>query len=88
MDIHAGDAISFIQTTNHSNFDLVMLDPPFSGEWLEKLWPLLPKLLATDALVYVESGKPLEIPDNFKILRQDRAGVVHYSLIQFVALQK
>ena len=88
VDIHAGDAISFIQTTSQSSFDLVMLDPPFSGEWLEKLWPLLPKLLATDALVYVESGKPLEIPDNFKILRQDRAGVVHYSLIQFVALQK
>ncbi|PRY97927.1 16S rRNA (guanine(966)-N(2))-methyltransferase RsmD [Jezberella montanilacus] len=88
VDIYAGDALAYVQKATHPDFDLVLLDPPFSGEWLEKLWPQLPKLLATDALVYVESGKPLEIPDNFKILRQDRAGVVHYSLIQFVALQK
>ena len=88
VDIHAGDALAFADKVPASRFDLVMLDPPFNGDWLDKLWPIVPKLLATDALVYVESGKPLEIPDSFRILRQDRAGVVHYQLIQFVALQK
>lgn len=53
--IHAGDAMQVIERMDASRFDLVLLDPPFGQGWLERLWPLLPAVLAEDGLVYVES---------------------------------
>jgi len=86
--IHAGDALHVIERMDASRFDLVMLDPPFNQGWLPKLWPHLPGILTDGALVYVESEAPLSPPTEFEILRQDRAGAVHYGLLQFAALQK
>lgn len=86
--IHAGDALQVVERMDASRFDLVLLDPPFNQEWLPRLWPLLPGILADNALVYVESEAPLTPPTDFEILRQDRAGAVHYGLMQFAALQK
>src|SRR5690606_16985081 len=53
--IHAGDALQVVQRMDASRFDLILLDPPFNGDWLPRLWPLLPGILAEDALIYVES---------------------------------
>ena len=86
--IHAGDALQVVQRMDASRFDLILLDPPFNGDWLPRLWPLLPGILAEDALIYVESEAPFSPPDGFQILRQDRAGAVHYGLMQFAAMQK
>lgn len=88
VEIHLGNAMDYAQNQSNGRFDLIFLDPPFGLGWLEKLWPVLPKLLEPDGFVYVEAEKPIEIPENFNLLRQDRAGVVHYHLVQFVALQK
>jgi 16S rRNA (guanine966-N2)-methyltransferase len=88
INILHSDALSYIEKGLTNRFDLIFLDPPFGQEWLEKLWPLLPKLLEPDGFLYLEAEKALNIPENFKILRQDRAGVVHYHLVQIVALQK
>jgi len=86
--IHVGDALQAVQRMDASRFELILLDPPFNQEWLPRLWPLLPGILAEDALVYVESEAPLDPPGEFEILRQDRAGAVHYGLLQFAASQK
>lgn len=86
--IHAGDALQVVGRMDASRFDLVLLDPPFNVDWLSKLWPLLPGILADDALVYVESESPLAPPETFDVIRQDKAGAVYYGLMQFAALQK
>lgn len=86
--IHAGEALQVVRRMDASRFDLILLDPPFNQDWLPRLWPLLPGILADDALVYVESEAPLAPPAGFEVLRQDRAGAVHYGLLQFAATQK
>jgi 16S rRNA (guanine966-N2)-methyltransferase len=86
--IHAGDAQQVIERMDASRFDLVLLDPPFNQDWLSKLWPHLPGILAEDAFIYVESEAPLAPPTHFEVLRQDRAGAVYYGLLQFAASQK
>lgn len=69
-------------------YDLVFIDPPFAHDWMERIWPLLPNVLAPDALVYIESETPIQAPDQYGILRQDKAGQVHYHLLRFAAMQK
>ena len=86
--IHTGDALQVAQRMDASRFDLIMLDPPFGQDWLPRLWPLLPGMLTEGGLVYVESENPLQAPAGFQIIRQDKAGAVHYHLLQFAALRK
>ncbi|MCD0504939.1 16S rRNA (guanine(966)-N(2))-methyltransferase RsmD [Bordetella petrii] len=86
--IHAGEAMQVVQRMDASRFDLILLDPPFGQGWLARLWPLLPGILDEHGLVYAESEAPLEPPAGFELLRQDRAGAVHYGLLQFAAMRK
>ena len=86
--IHAGDANVVIQRMDASRFDLVLLDPPFGLGWLDALWERVPHILTPDGLVYVESESPPVIPEAFEVLRQDKAGNVHYCLVRFAATQK
>lgn len=86
--IHVGDAMQVVERMDASRFDLILLDPPFGQGWLPRLWPILPGILAEGGLVYVEAESPIEPPDGFEILRQDKAGAVHYHLLEFAALRK
>lgn len=86
--IHAGDAMVALHRLEAARFDLIFLDPPFGADWLERLWKDLPDLLEPNGLVYIEAEKAISPPAGFTLLRQERAGVVHYQLIQIDALQK
>ena len=86
--IHAGDALEVLERMDATRYDLVLLDPPFGKDWLSRVWPLLPQVLAPEALVYVESEAPVAFPAGFEVLRQDKAGAVHYHLARFAALRK
>ncbi|CAB3847808.1 16S rRNA (guanine(966)-N(2))-methyltransferase RsmD [Achromobacter deleyi] len=86
--IHVGDAMQVAERMDASRFDLILLDPPFGQGWLPRLWPILPGILAEDGLVYVEAETAIDAPDGFEILRQDKAGAVHYHLLRFAALRK
>ncbi|MEI6300626.1 MAG: 16S rRNA (guanine(966)-N(2))-methyltransferase RsmD [Betaproteobacteria bacterium] len=81
----AGDALEFLRS-QHSRqgglFDVVFVDPPFASGLVERVLPLLPGLLAPGARVYVESGEGLVVPEGWQILRQGKAGVVRYHLLQ------
>jgi len=79
--IHAGDAAVALARMV-ARYDLVLLDPPFGQDWLPTLWPMLPRVLHADGLVYVESEAPVTAPPDFVCLRQDRASAVHYALLQ------
>ncbi len=86
--IHSGRAEMVMQRLNDVPFDLVMLDPPFGQDWLSRLWPLLPNAVADRGLVYVESDAPIAAPASFELLRQSRAGNVHFYLLRFAATQE
>lgn len=86
--IHSGKAELVMQRLNDVPFDLVMLDPPFGQDWLPRLWPLLPNAVADHGLIYVESETPVTPPASFEILRQSRAGSVHFCLLRFAASQE
>jgi len=75
------DAIRFLQT-DMRRFDLIFVDPPFSEDWLERLWPLLPARLNAGGWIYIEQGRPVEPPDGWEVFRQQRAGQVHYHLLR------
>lgn len=82
--IHAGDALHVLERTE-SRYDLVFIDPPFGKSWLDKVWPILPMVLAPDALIYVESEVQVEPPPNFVLEREQRAGQVYFHLFRFAA---
>jgi len=79
--IHAGDALDALERMAADRYDLVLLDPPFGQDWLDRLWQPLQGILAPGALIYAEAESPLRPPVPFEVLRQDRAGAVHYHLL-------
>ena len=86
--IHPGSAEMVLERLEAARFDLILLDPPFGQDWLTRVLPAIAPLLATDGLVYIESEAPLQVPPNAALLRQGRAGKVHFGLLQFAATQK
>ena len=70
-----------------AQFDIILLDPPFGSDELTGLLPILPAYLAPGGLVYIESGAALtsgQLPEALAIVRQKRAGNVHYCLCEYV----
>ena len=71
-------------------YDLIFLDPPYQQEFLSQTLPLCKTLLKEGGLVYAESGLPLpmgelqrpEWLDGWDCTRSDKAGMVHYQLLQ------
>lgn len=86
--IHAGDAAVVAHRLDATRYDLVLLDPPFGLGWLERLWDQLPQFLTPDALIYIESENRMALPLNYSMLRQGKAGHVHFCLLQFAAPQE
>ena len=85
--IHVGDAMQVTERMDASRFDLILLDPPFGQGWLPRLWPLLPGILTENGWS-MSRPKPRRTAPGFQILRQDKAGAVHYHLLEFAALRK
>jgi 16S rRNA (guanine966-N2)-methyltransferase len=75
------DGLNFASRANEK-FDVIFLDPPFKSDYLEKLLPLLEKLLTPQGLLYVESGTAFESGAAWQVYKQGRAGAVHYQLLQ------
>ncbi len=67
-------------------FDLIFLDPPFGKGLIQALMPQVLPLLAPQGYVYLESDKPVDPGQaalwGLTVLRQDKAGAVHYHLLQ------
>jgi len=82
--VHAGDAHAVLQRLD-ARFDLILLDPPFAQDGLVRLWDKLPARLTPAGLVYAEAPNALQAPDGFTLLRQARAGQVHFHLLACTA---
>lgn len=81
------DAVRYLETQTATPFDLVFLDPPFHQNLLPGICAQLEDKgwLAPRAWVYSESETPpssLQLPANWRLHREKKAGQVHYALWQ------
>ena len=75
------DALKFATSTS-STFDVIFLDPPYRQGWIDRLAPLLPRLLKADAALYVEAESPLAALGEWRTVRSGQAGQVFFHLMR------
>lgn len=78
--LHCEDGLKFAAQSG-GQFDVIFLDPPFNSAYLPSLWPVLRNILAQDGVVYAESGSEIAAAKGWQVLKQGRAGAVHYRLL-------
>ena len=81
VEIVRGDAVRFAETTPR-RFDGVFLDPPYSQGWIGRVQPWLDRLLEPDGWLYVESEAAVEQLGAWHVVKQGRAGQVHFQLMR------
>lgn len=90
VSVYHQDALSWLQSAaverDDEKFDLVFLDPPFNSDLLVNSCKLLniSGCLADDAIIYVEHNidTAIEIPENWVVLKEKKAGQVVYRLFE------
>lgn len=78
--LQRGDALEFLRATPE-RFDVIFLDPPYRQGWLERVAPLLPRVLAEDGRVYVEAETAVDTLAGLTAFKRGKAGQVHYQLL-------
>ena len=79
------DALVWMALCAPGRFDLVLLDPPFDACLQAPALATAAPLVANGGLIYLESPAALAAgaePPGFALLRQGRAGAVHYHLLR------
>ena len=82
MSVHAADALVWMKTAPRGGFDLVMLDPPFAADLFDAALAAAGPLVGEGGLIYVEAPREIAAPAGFSVLRQGRAGAVHFHLLR------
>ena len=80
LESHRGDAKAFL-AREARRFDVVFLDPPFDDDPWAWLLPAAAARLADGGVIYAEAGARLDVPDTLAVIRDGRAGQVHYHLL-------
>jgi 16S rRNA (guanine966-N2)-methyltransferase len=86
LQLRCADALEFATAAAAdaaARFDVVFLDPPFGSMLLEQALPRVAPLLLPGARVYVESAAAFVSSGGWQVLRQGRAGQVHYTLVTY-----
>ena len=86
LQLHCADALEFATAAAAdaaARFDVVFLDPPFRSTLVAQALPRVAPLLRPRARVYVESATAIAASGGWRILRQGRAGHVHYTLVTY-----
>jgi 16S rRNA (guanine966-N2)-methyltransferase len=81
VEIVRGDALQYLASTT-TRFDVIFLDPPYRQGWLARVEPLLPRVAADDAAIYVEAEEELAALGDWRTVRHGRAGEVHFHLMR------
>jgi 16S rRNA (guanine(966)-N(2))-methyltransferase RsmD len=84
LETHVGDAFAFLERERRA-FDAVFLDPPFDSDPWAALLPRCAALLAHGGFVYAEAPRALAPPAPLVVRRGERAGQVHYHLLEVAA---
>jgi 16S rRNA (guanine966-N2)-methyltransferase len=84
LETHIGDASTFLDREQRA-FDVVFLDPPFDSDPWAALLPRCAAVLARGGFVYAEAPRALVPPAPLVVRRGERAGQVHYHLLEVAA---
>jgi 16S rRNA (guanine966-N2)-methyltransferase len=87
IEIAEADGLRLAASLAPGSFDVVFLDPPFGENLLERALEVAVPLVSADGFLYVEAGVALdtvktEALAGWSVVRQGRAGAVHYHLLQ------
>jgi 16S rRNA (guanine966-N2)-methyltransferase len=86
LQLHCADALEFATSAvadATARFDVVFLDPPFRSNMVAQALPRVAPLLRPLARIYVESATVFSPSEGWRILKQGRAGQVHYTLVTY-----
>jgi 16S rRNA (guanine966-N2)-methyltransferase len=75
------DGLEFVSCDTHK-YDVIFLDPPFQSDYLSKLLDILPLRLNEHGIVYVESGKTINVQPPWQAIKSGKAGQVRYQLLK------
>lgn len=78
--VYAQDGVEFASRDTR-RYDVIFLDPPFSGDYLPGLMQILPQRLNQNGVVYVESATEIDVSPPWQVMKSGKAGQVHYKLI-------
>lgn len=81
VEVRQADALQFAALCAE-RFDVIFVDPPYGQGWLVRLAPVIAKLAAPDARLYVEAESPVASLDAWQAVRSGKAGQVHYQLLE------
>ncbi|CAH2929619.1 MAG: 16S rRNA (guanine(966)-N(2))-methyltransferase (EC [uncultured Paraburkholderia sp.] len=87
IEIAEADGLRLAASLPPGSFDVVFLDPPFGDDLLDRALALAAPLVREDGFLYVEAGAELDLSKNealtgWKMVRQGKAGAVHFHLLQ------
>jgi len=84
--VHQADALQWIKAADQV-FDIIFLDPPFGKNMIEKSLSLLAEseCVSEQTLIYVESESAWQAEKNVEVIKQAKAGQVHYMLLKTAA---
>ena len=80
LEAHRGDARAWLEHEARA-FDVVFLDPPFDADPWPWLLPAAAARLAPGGVIYAEARRALPAPAGLAVIREGRAGQVHYHLL-------
>jgi len=81
VQVVRADAVRFAAHAG-LRFDVLFLDPPFHADWLERLAPLVERVMAHDGVMYVEAERVVDGCGTWRTVRSGRAGQVFYHLMR------
>ncbi len=81
IEIRRGDALDFL-AADKRRYDIVFLDPPYRMGLLPRLLARMPMHMAAGARVYLEAERLPQIPPEFTLKHEARAGHVRFLLLQ------
>ena len=81
VEIIRGDAVKFLQSTPRK-FDVVFLDPPYRQNWIERVAPMIDRIMQPDGWLYVESEATVTHLGGWQTVKKGHAGQVHFHLLR------
>ena len=81
VELRRADALEFLRA-DADRYDVVFVDPPYRSELWPRVAPLLPRHLAPEALVYLESARRIVPLPGWQVWKQGRAGQVAHQLLK------
>jgi 16S rRNA (guanine966-N2)-methyltransferase len=81
VQLERSDALEFL-AADARTYDVVFLDPPYAWPDRERLLDRLEARLHPAGLVYLETPAAPRLPPHWEVVRQGKAGAVHYQLLR------